>query len=274
MTRRLWMLSFVLTLAMAGSAVAQQRATLLLSSGERVSGDLVDLGGVGFTITVNGSERHIPTGQVVVIDFGGDARDFPSGELNGLGSGQAVVLTSGEVVQGRLDDIGGTHPLRLTVNLSGGGNRDFTSNEVRRIYLSKPATVTGPTTPPVVGPPGTGIPVPANQGWVDTGITVRRGQRVSFTASGEVQLSSDSGDKATPDGSLRGRYPSRPLHQVLAGALIGRVGMGSSMFGIGNQTVPLPMPADGRLFLAVNDDFPQDNQGEFRVQVRAGSLAR
>ena len=97
---------------------------------------------------------------------------------------------------------------------------------------------------------------------------------MSFTASGEVQLSSDSGDKATPDGSVRGRYPSGPLHQVLAGALIGRVGTGSSMFGIGNQTVPLPMPADGRLFLAVNDDYPQDNQGEFRVQVRAGSLAR
>ena len=40
------------------------------------------------------------------------------------------------------------------------------------------------------------------------------------------------------------------------------------MFGIGDQTVPLPMPADGRLFLGVNDDFLQDNQGQFRVQVR------
>ena len=63
------------------------------------------------------------------------------------------------------------------------------------------------------------------------------------------------------------------IRQVLAGALIGRVGSGT-MFGIGNQTVPLPMPGDGRLFLAVNDDSPQDNQGQFRVQVRAGSLAR
>lgn len=274
MTRRLGMLSFVLTLAMAGSAVAQQPATLLLNSGERVSGDLVDLGGVGFTINVHGSERRIPTGQVVVIDFGGDARNFPSSELGKLGnSGQGFVLTNGDVVQGRLDDIGGTRPLRLTVDLSSGGRRDYTSSEVRRIYLSKPVTGIPPTLPPVVGPPAAGIPVPANQRWIDTGITVRRGQRVTFTATGEVQLSGDPDDKASPDGSLRGRYPRGPMREVLAGALIGRIGAGS-MFGIGNQTIPLPMPADGRLYLAVNDDYPQDNRGEFRVQVRAGSLAR
>jgi len=267
------MLSLMLTMAMAGSAIAQQPATLLLNSGERISGDLVDLGGVGFTINVNGTERRIPTGQVVVIDFAGDARNFPSTELSKLGNdGQAVVLGSGEVLQGKLDDIGGTHPLRLTVNLSSGGSRDYTSNDVRRIYLSRPAG-TGTTAPPTVGPPAAGIAVPANQRWIDTGVTVRKGQRVTFTATGEVQLSSDPADKASPAGSLRGRYPGGgPMREVLAGALIGRVG-GGSMFGIGTQTVPLPMPADGRLFLAVNDDSPQDNQGEFRVQVRAG-LAR
>ena len=159
MTRRLGMLSLMLTMAMAGSAIAQQHATLLLNSGERISGDLVDLGGVGFTINVNGSERRIPTGQVVVIDFAGDARNFPSTELSKLGNdGQAVVLGSGEVVQGKLDDIGGTHPLRLTVNLSSGGSRDYTSNDVRRIYLSRPAG-TGTAVPPTVGPPAAGIAV-------------------------------------------------------------------------------------------------------------------
>jgi len=273
MTRRLGMLSLVLTMAMAGSAMAQQHATLLLDSGERVSGDLVDMGGVGFTMNVNGSERRIPTGQVVVIDFAGDARSLPSTELSKLGNdGQGVVLGSGEVVQGKLDDIGGTRPLRLTVNLAGGGTRDLTSNDVRRIYLSRPTgTGTTATGTPGVGPQGAGIAVPANQRWVDTGVTVRKGQRVTFTATGEVQLSSDPADKASPAGSLRGRYPSGgPMREVLAGALIGRVG-GGSMFGIGTQTVPLPMPADGRLFLAVNDDAVQDNQGEFRVQVRPGA---
>jgi hypothetical protein len=51
---------------------------------------------------------------------------------------------------------------------------------------------------------------------------------------------------------------------LLAGALIGRVG-NSAPFAIGDQTQALPMPADGQLFLAVNDDEVSDNQGAFAV---------
>ncbi len=56
------------------------------------------------------------------------------------------------------------------------------------------------------------------------------------------------------------------MPQTLAGALIGRIGA-VQMFGIGNQTGPLEMPADGRLFLGINDDNVADNQGEFQVQI-------
>jgi hypothetical protein len=48
--------------------------------------------------------------------------------------------------------------------------------------------------------------------------------------------------------------------------LIGRVG-NSQPFGIGNQT-SVPMPFDGILYLAVNDDQRSDNAGEFIVSVR------
>ena len=43
-----------LTVALAGSAIAAEKATLVLRSGERISGELVDLGGVGFTFRVKG----------------------------------------------------------------------------------------------------------------------------------------------------------------------------------------------------------------------------
>jgi hypothetical protein len=54
-----------------GVAYAQDRATLTLRSGEKVSGQLVDLGGVGYTIRVGGSERQIAQNDVAVIDFTG-----------------------------------------------------------------------------------------------------------------------------------------------------------------------------------------------------------
>ena len=51
------------------------------------------------------------------------------------------------------------------------------------------------------------------------------------------------------------------------GALIGRIGNGAP-FAIGDQTIALPMPADGQLFLAVNDDEVGDNKGAFVVTLR------
>ena len=47
-------------LLVTGSAFAQESATLTLRSGQTVSGQLVDLGGVGYTIRVNGADRQIP----------------------------------------------------------------------------------------------------------------------------------------------------------------------------------------------------------------------
>jgi len=265
--------SFALALAMATPAVAQEAATVVLRSGERISGDVVDLGGSGFALRVGGSIRRVPTGDVSVLDFSGGT-SFPDREVNQIPAGQhLVVLSDGQMIGGNLFDIGGTHPLRITVNTAS-GKRNFTSNEVRRIYLARPSgsrDVSAGTPPPGVPTtlPATGgqIRVPGNQRWTDTGITVRRGDRITFNASGQVQLSSNGSDTAGPAGATSGRRPSGPMPQVFAGALIGRVGP-VGLFGIGSQTTPLTMPADGRLFLGINDDEVNDNHGEFTVDVR------
>ncbi len=59
----------VAALTFTGVAQAQENATLTLRNGDKVIGQLVDLGGVGFTVKVNGTERNIPTNDVAVIDF-------------------------------------------------------------------------------------------------------------------------------------------------------------------------------------------------------------
>src|SRR5438105_18223 len=58
------------------AAVAQENATLTLKSGEQITGQLVDLGGVGFTVRVNGQDRQIPQNDVAVIDFTGGSIDW------------------------------------------------------------------------------------------------------------------------------------------------------------------------------------------------------
>ena len=49
--------------------------------------------------------------------------------------------------------------------------------------------------------------VNASQRWTPTGITVAKGQQVSFDASGEVQLSTDANDTAVTAGSKIGPAP-------------------------------------------------------------------
>ena len=93
---------------------------------------------------------------------------------------------------------------------------------------------------------------------------VRRGQYVAFNTSGEVQLSGNPNDRARSPGTTR-MAPGAPMPTVNAGALIGRVG-NSAPFGIGDQA-SVPMPFDGVLFLAVNDDERSDNAGEFVVSL-------
>jgi len=267
-------LALVLAIVVATTAtlLAAPQATLILRSGDRVKGELVDMGGSGFTVRVRGAEQNIPTGDVAVIDFSGAA--IPAAEAARIQDGRAlVVLHNGDTFYGRLFDIGGNNPLRITFRTQD-GDRDVNSDQVARIYLSRWEGMPSPASPkpsvpsqPDLDPGGAGIAIPASQCWTNTRMSVRQNQRVTFNGSGEIQLSADAQDIAGVAGSRRGRYaPNAPIRGALAGALIGRVGNGQP-FGIGGQKAALPMPASGQLFLGINDDNCGDNRGQFKVSI-------
>jgi hypothetical protein len=152
------------------------------------------------------------------------------------------------VNDGRLADNAGEFTVRVYPDA--GGNRGRTDNRWRR---------DDPTEAPTVR-------VSAQRSWTDTGLNVQEGDMVVFSASGEVRLSGTPSDLARPAGSVEGRRADQaPFPSQLAGALIARVG--DQVFGIGNQTQALRMPATGRLELGINDDYVGDNSGEFIVRV-------
>jgi hypothetical protein len=263
----------VAALLIAGTALAQENATLTLKSGDRVSGQLVDLGGVGYTVRVNGEERHIPQNDVAVIDFtGGNMTDADWAKFNGT---TLIVLRNGQTLEGQLYDIGGTTPLRLTIKTAT-GDRDLSSSEVARVVMARPANAvatSGTQSAAATPAGGVTINVPGNQAWTSTGITVRRGEVLNFSTTGEVQLSTDANDKATADGALSGRFATNaPLPRTLAGALIGRIGNGQP-FPIANQS-SITAPANGTLYLGVNDDAFGDNQGAFQVTITRQGVKR
>jgi hypothetical protein len=109
--------------------------------------------------------------------------------------------------------------------------------------------------------------VNANTPWSDTSVDVRAGQTIYFSAQGEVRWGPDRRDG--PEGERNSpSNPNRPMPNRPAAALIGKVGANSSdIFFIGAEEGPIRVRASGRLFLGVNDDFYNDNSGNFRVVV-------
>ena len=261
------------SLATALPIAAQETATLALKNGERPSGQLLDMGAGGFILRINGQDRQFPTGEVAAVEF--VVGPLPRDAQTRVNQGQPLVLLrNGQVIDGRLVDVGGTRPLRLTVDTSS-GPRDFTSNDVAQLHLAPlnnraavPATggvAEAPAPSPAPIPAGA-INVPANQEWTNTGIPVLRGQRISFTARGDIMISPTASSGVNGSPAVTSRNVRYPLQGVPAGALIGRVG-NSAPFMIGGNTEPIVMPANGPLMLGINDDVLTDNSGNYSVNI-------
>ena len=111
------------------------------------------------------------------------------------------------------------------------------------------------------------VVVSADVPFVDTGITVRAGQEIFLSASGQVRWGPNrkdgpAGEKNSPENRAR-PMPNRP-----AAALIGKIGDASrDVFFIGGDQGAIRIRASGRLFLGINDDVLDDNSGNFRVIV-------
>ena len=264
------------SLATALPIAAQETATLALRNGERPSGELIDMGAGGFILRINGQDRQFPTSEVAAVEF--VVGPLPAVAQQKINAGQPVVLMrNGQVLDGRLADVGGTHPLRLTIETPS-GSRDVNSSDVAQVHLAplnSPTPAQAATSGSAPAPiPAGAINVPANQGWTNTGIPVLRGQQISFNAQGDIMISPTA--SSGPDGSPAVTSPNvrYPLQGVPAGALIGRVGNGAP-FPIGRNTQPITMPANGPLMLGINDDILTDNSGSYSVSLsRADSGLR
>lgn len=261
-------------LCVAFPAFAQDRVTVVRRNGDKVTGQFEAWNRNTDVIYVRVSQsdqRIIPMKDVLVIDVGGNAGNLPANETQAAQGAEPVLVTrGGEILKGRLLNIeggeGSSQPDEpRVVSFQSGTERRFKFAEIARFYPGNyPKTAAAA---PADVPQGA-VRVPGDQQWTRTNVVVRRGDRVQFEVKGEVQLSSDSNDKAAAAGALSGRKaPNAPAPELPAGALIGRIA-GGAPFGIGNQTAPLPMSAEGVLWLGVNDDVVSDNSGAFVVTMR------
>jgi len=118
------------------------------------------------------------------------------------------------------------------------------------------------------------ISVPGTSRGTDTGIDVHSGDQITFTASGTVVAGRRTG-QVGPEGGRNTGFGAivgtKPVASAGPGALIGYIrtsdGQQTQAFLIGSQ-LTFTAPADGRLYLAINDDDYSDNSGSFSVRIR------
>lgn len=119
----------------------------------------------------------------------------------------------------------------------------------------------------------TTIEVPGNSRGTDTGIDVRAGDQIMFTASGTVvagQRAGEVGPEGRRSSGFGGIISARPVPSSGVGALVGYIrtldGQASQAFLVGSS-LTWTAPVDGRLFLLINDDDYSDNRGSFTVRI-------
>ncbi len=100
--------------------------------------------------------------------------------------------------------------------------------------------------------------------WTDTGIFLRTGDEVTFTATGKVQWAGSTDTQVDWTGAAGRKSQSAPIPGLAIGHLIAKIGVNGQPMSAGGT---VRAPRDGRLFLGINDDVTTDNSGSFQVTI-------
>ncbi|MEP6743113.1 MAG: hypothetical protein ABJB61_11490 [bacterium] len=105
-----------------------------------------------------------------------------------------------------------------------------------------------------------------NNGWTNTGLVVRKGQRLRISATGRVSLG--TGRFSTPAG-IAGSDNDKLMRTEATGALIAVIGDDNDDFLLIAQRRDFVAQRDGVLFLGVNEGNLADNTGTYDVVIEA-----
>lgn len=107
-------------------------------------------------------------------------------------------------------------------------------------------------------------------GWTNTGLVVRRGQRIRITATGNVNMG--AGRVSTPAGIRTLPDREKLMRDEPTGALIAVIGDDNDDFILVGRTREFTAQRDGVLFLGVNEGNLNDNTGGFDVVIEAEAV--
>lgn len=249
------LIALVLCLSLSAVAVAD---TIRLKDGSVIRGQVIAFGNQQFTVLVGSGSRGRRSQITIYME------DVESIEFDSAGSAP---------VAGN-DDL---------------NNRPTAPSTTNRPPVQRPSIPQNPQTEPDNNPASQPANRPASQtsgtffqintrvrgdnaanGWTNSGLVVRRGQRIRLTASGSVMLG--GGRVSTPIGLTGVQDSGKLMPAYPTGALIAVIGDDNDDFiSIGGRREFIAQ-RDGVLFLGINEGNLSDNTGAYDVVIEAEAM--
>ena len=112
----------------------------------------------------------------------------------------------------------------------------------------------------------------SNNGWTNSGLVVRKGQRLRISASGRISLG--RGRFSTPGGLNNIPDTDKLMRNEATGALIAVIGDDNDDFIVIGPRREFVAQRDGVLFLGVNEGDLADNTGSYDIVIEAEASGR
>jgi hypothetical protein len=249
----------LLALALVVSCAAPLLAdTIRLKDGSVIRGQVIGFKDQQFTILIGGNARG-RRGQTTVYVEDVDSIEFDANTSSGP-SGTTDEMTAQN-----------NPPAMRPTNQN---NQSDSGNSSPRTIDSQPiSSIPASSAPPTFFTIKVGVRADnANNGWTNTGLVVRKGQRLRITASGRVSLG--RGRFSTPGGVATIADADKLMRNEATGALIAVIGDDNDDFILIGPRREFVAQRDGVLFLGVNEGDLADNTGSYDIVIEAEALGR
>jgi hypothetical protein len=242
------LLSFLLLISLATPLLAD---TIRLKDGSVIRGQVIGFKDQQFTILIGGSARG-RRGQTTVYVEDVESIEFDSTPGAGTATDDGSARSNPPL----------SRP-SPPVNQSDPVASDSRSNDTIPASSSNPTFFTIKV----------GVRADAsNNGWTNSGLVVRKGQRLRISASGRVSLG--RGRFSTPGGQASIQDNDKLMRNEATGALIAVIGDDNDDFILIGPRREFVAQRDGVLFLGVNEGDLTDNTGSYDIVIEAEASGR
>ncbi|HEX3248127.1 MAG TPA: hypothetical protein VHS05_01770 [Pyrinomonadaceae bacterium] len=243
----------LLALALAFSTAAPLLAdTIRLKDGSVIRGQVIGFKDQQFTILIGGNARG-RRGQTTVYVEDVESIEFDANTSSATNTEEMTAQNNPPAVRP-----------------SNPNNQSDSINSNPRAIDTQPISSSGPPTFFTIK---VGVRADAaNNGWTNSGLVVRKGQRLRISASGRVSLG--RGRFSTPGGVPTISDADKLMRNEATGALIAVIGDDNDDFILIGPRREFVAQRDGVLFLGVNEGDLADNTGSYDIVIEAEAVGR